>query len=443
MNSEFQKTGKYKDKPAYGLAYSYAQSIAQILYEVLDHKRPIDRTLKKFFTESTKCGSRDRHFISESLYSLMRWYGWLRFKLPKSMPKDAFDSKPFALSLAAALCLDQHPLTDISEIFLDRSYVDTSVLQNNFALLEDKKEMLKKNFKFKNIEINQLVPEWFAAELPNDINMPSLLASLQLRPPVWLRLQTENHDAVLHDLVTHNLSPVKHDKITNAVKIPNAKFNIRDIYSYKEGAFEVQDLASQCLGLVCNAQPGETWWDISAGGGGKSLLLADAMKGEGKLIATDKREWILKEIERRAQRGGFKNITIKLLEEVFAEKIQFDGVLVDAPCSSIGTWRRNPDMRWNFKSDICATYTTVQLEILRIAQNQVKSGGTLVYATCSLSKTENERVVETFLREFPEYTLENFKHPLTGVDTKGLMRINFLPDDCDAMFATRLRKQLI
>ncbi len=204
------------------------------------------------------------------------------------------------------------------------------------------------------------------------------------------------------------------------------------------GGFEFQDLASQCIGLVCQAKENEKWWDVCAGSGGKSLLLADEMQNKGKIMATDIRKKILEQFKKRIKRTQYTNIKIKDLGDVCFSQELFDGVLVDAPCSCTGIWRRNPDLRWTSNADICKKSTQNQLEILRMASMKVKEKGILIYATCSLSQQENEEIISNFLKQNKSFQLESFINPLTGEQTKGMLRINFQPFDNDGMFVARL-----
>ncbi len=422
-------------------ALSYSKAIAEIFYLSFSKHSPADRELKSYFRRQTECGSKDRHFISEATYSLFRWYGWLGKRLPKIKPENPLESKKFCLALSAALWLDQHEISDISQEFFRAAEVNSEIIGIAPDDIASKKKGLACFFKFQKLDICQLVPSWLPKELPEEVELTEIISSFLRRPPVWLRLQNNPNESILNELNEHNLNPQRHPKVTNAVKIGSTKFNVNAIKAYQKGYFEIQDLASQCLGLVCQAAPGETWWDVCAGGGGKTLLLADQMKGKGSIIATDKREWILKEVQTRMKRSCFKNIKTMLLENVLSDQNTFDGVLVDAPCSSTGTWRRNPDARWTAQADICKKFSNTQKEILTFSAEKVKSDGVLVYATCSLSIQENEHIVEWFLKQFPNFKLEKFHHPLTDKLSDGMMRINFMPNDCDAMFTARFRRK--
>jgi len=191
---------------------------------------------------------------------------------------------------------------------------------------------------------------------------------------------------------------------------------IYELACHREGRVEIQDLASQSIGLSVQAEPGHFVWDVCAGGGGKSLQLATIMHNSGAVYATDLRAVALADLRRRARSAGFTSIRAHewdgaLLPD-FGKTVTrrggFDRVLVDAPCSGSGTWRRNPDGR--LRADLSdpaslSGLTTVQGHLLGVAADGVKPGGRLVYATCSWLAAENEEIVAAFLAARPEFSL--------------------------------------
>ena len=192
------------------------------------------------------------------------------------------------------------------------------------------------------------------------------------------------------------------------------------------------------------AHPGEHWWDVCAGGGGKTLQLASMMERRGSILATDIRAYKLEDLKRRAARAAYPNIRCAEWngETVPRGKIgEFDGVLIDAPCSSSGRWRRNPDGRWTSSLERVEELAGIQSRILECASGAVKPGGVLVYATCSLFEREDEEIVRNFLRKHQEYELEPFPDPATGKMTDGMLRTLPWFADCDASFVARMRSR--
>ncbi len=189
--------------------------------------------------------------------------------------------------------------------------------------------------------------------------------------------------------------------------------------AFHEGAFELQDLSSQAVGWVCAPQPGAHWWDVCAGEGGKTLHLAEQMQNRGVVWATDRAEWRLRSLRRRAARAGLFNIR----PEAWTGSDRppgfgaFDGVLVDAPCSGTGTWQRNPHARWTAAPEDVTELAAVQSGLLRRASAAVKPGGRLVYAVCSLTMDETCRVADDFESDHPAFEPETVVDP-TGIQAR-------------------------
>ncbi len=205
---------------------------------------------------------------------------------------------------------------------------------------------------------------------------------------------------------------------------------------YKAGVIEIQDLASQHIVAAVAPKPGEKIWDACAGAGGKAIALASQMNNKGAVIATDLYEQKLVELKRRAKRGQLLNIRsfvwdgqqpLKLPQEI-ARQQGFDKVLVDAPCSSSGTWRRNPDARWRLSADDNAELMALQQRLLTLASQSVRPGGELFYATCSWQVEENEQQVADFMQQNDGWQL--LEQTMLGAPEQ----------DADTMFVARLKR---
>jgi 16S rRNA (cytosine967-C5)-methyltransferase len=183
--------------------------------------------------------------------------------------------------------------------------------------------------------------------------------------------------------------------------------------AFHKGLVEIQDEGSQLIAHLCQVQPGMRVLDFCAGGGGKTLGLAAAMGGKGIIYAMDNDSRRLEKGRRRYRKADIHNVEVRSLEDeknrkwLRRQKGAMDIVLVDAPCSSSGTWRRNPDLRWNNYGPSLEEIKISQAEILERVADKVKPGGRLVYATCSLFAEENEEQVEAFLTKHPDFTLIN------------------------------------
>jgi 16S rRNA (cytosine967-C5)-methyltransferase len=181
--------------------------------------------------------------------------------------------------------------------------------------------------------------------------------------------------------------------------------------AFKKGMIEIQDEGSQLLALIANAKPGQQVLDYCAGGGGKTLALAAAMQGKGRIVAMDIDARRLAKAKPRLTKADVHNVELRpILDDkhkkwLRRQKETFDVVLVDAPCTSSGTWRRNPDLRWNHYGPSEEEIREMQTDILDKVWDKVKKGGRLIYATCSLYREENEMQVENFLQNHPEFKL--------------------------------------
>ena len=193
----------------------------------------------------------------------------------------------------------------------------------------------------------------------------------------------------------------------NALVLTERK-NVFLTEAFKKGMFEVQDASSQLVAAFSEVEPGQRVIDTCAGAGGKTLHLAALMQNKGQIIALDIYGNKLKELKRRAKRGGAHNIDTRAIESsktIKKLKNSADCVLIDAPCSGIGVLRRNPDAKWKLQPEFIEKLKATQSEILSAYSNMVKTGGKLVYATCSILPTENEKQVEEFLNNNTDFKL--------------------------------------
>jgi 16S rRNA (cytosine967-C5)-methyltransferase len=175
--------------------------------------------------------------------------------------------------------------------------------------------------------------------------------------------------------------------------------NVLGLASHQEGLFEVQDEGSQLAGVLVDARPGMRILDLCAGAGGKTLLLAAALQGEGRVDAHDIDREALERLRHRAERAGAAT-TVRILHAVPEEA--YDAVLVDAPCSALGSIRRGPDVRWRTDVASFARWPAIQHALLETAVARVRAGGRIVYVTCTVRPEENEDVVRALLEAHPE-----------------------------------------
>ncbi|RMD82151.1 MAG: RsmB/NOP family class I SAM-dependent RNA methyltransferase [Lentisphaerae bacterium] len=432
-------------------ALCYARVTAQVLKSIFTSRNPADRELRSYFKQHREHGSRDRRIIANCLFAAFRWWGWLKIH-PQLSPwervAEASDDELLKSEQQALICLAAQWLDGIDEdielwpIWAETAGVPVPEPLSAEADLTSKAVQFAEWLDLSAIpDARALVPDWIWDEIQHLALSPEkVISAFNRRPPLWIRCQHEPEEEVLEELRRHLVTP-EASPLPGAYSLGFSHVNLYLLPPFKQGWFEIQDFASQVIGYATGASPGERWWDACAGAGGKSLQLAWMMRNRGRIIASDIRAYKLKDLRRRARRGQFFNIMYKPWERTripVSEKT-FDGVLVDAPCSCSGTWRRNPDARWTSPPDITHKLATVQYDILTKALKAVKPGGKLVYATCSICRTENEDVVCRFLRENPAFQLQPVRHPLTG-KMEEFIHIYPWDYDCDGSFVVVMQK---
>lgn len=241
------------------------------------------------------------------------------------------------------------------------------------------------------------VPAWTEAEMEVT---DAWLVSLQREPKLWLRAKRGTAAALARTLFLADASAVVPEAI-----LFRGEEDLFKTPEFHAGEFEIQDIASQVVGLLCAPQPGETWWDTCAGEGGKTLHLSDLMQNKGMLWASDRAEWRLTKLKRRAGRAKVFNYRSAHWDggPKLPTKTKFDGVLVDAPCSGIGTWQRNPQARWTTEPKDVRELSVVQKKLLQHVAPSVKPGGKLIFSVCTLTHAETTEVVADFNASQPDF----------------------------------------
>lgn len=257
------------------------------------------------------------------------------------------------------------------------------------------------------------------------------------RPPVWIRIVQKQASGTVIEALQRDASASVLEQCGQRAAL-EAPRSLYEAEAFKAGWFEIQDWASQDIAAAVAAQPGDFVWDACAGAGGKTLAIADRLGGKGVIYASDIREWKLEELSRRAKRAGYFQIrTLKWdggspsFPGEAGKKGGFDWVVVDAPCSSSGTWRRNPEAKYRFHAGDLGELTDLQLRLLTNAAGATNRSGRLVYATCSYFMDENENLVQRFLSSpaGANYRLEDQR--LLGCPGK----------DADTMFVAVMRRE--
>ena len=375
-----------------------APLVVQQVADAVAAGHPADSTLSNHFRSHRELGSRDRRFLSNLVFSFFRWRGWTKH-----------------LETGPALVLSQR--LDAAEIHPSIAILaDTPDLQPLARLSLDEKAAAA------GAHIEDLVPAWLrqALYMP-DVHLRKCIEAFQKRPPTWFRIAKGHAEDVLRELESKSISYQRHETISGAVAVTGSPVIPTPLV-------EIQDLASQTVGLICDPKAGESWWDVCAGSGGKSLHLADLMENRGSILATDIRESALEELRRRAKRAGANIIKTRGAGSPAHE--DFDGVLVDAPCSGIGTWSRNPDARWRTSAEDVLNRANVQAQLLRESAGRVRAGGRLIYSVCTVTAGETVDVVNAFLRDRADFILDSEPHWIWPWD-----------GPCDGMFVAPMKRR--
>ncbi len=286
-----------------------------------------------------------------------------------------------------------------------------------------------------------VAPGWLLGKLYasgiGDDELPALVD----RAPLDIRVNRARADPAAVIAAIEGATPSPH--APDGVRLPTGT-QIEALDLWAEGAIEVQDEGSQIVGMAAAAQPGMTVVDLCAGAGGKTLALAAAMKGEGRLVACDIDRARLSRLAPRAARAGVGFIDTRLLDpgkeaEMLADLAgQADVVLIDAPCSGTGTWRRNPEARWRLTPTRIERLVASQRGLLALGAGLVKPGGALVYIVCSLLDEEGADQIAAFIDANPGWTLASLTLP-AGRQHGGGVRLTPARDSTDGFFVARLQ----
>jgi 16S rRNA (cytosine967-C5)-methyltransferase len=256
--------------------------------------------------------------------------------------------------------------------------------------------------------VSKAAPAWLSEHMEVT---PAWVRALQTAPKLWLRARRgQGRDLALKLAGCRSFGA---GSLADVVEYSGGQDLFRTA-AFHAGEFEIQDLHSQTVGWICNPQPGEAWWDACAGEGGKTLHLSELMDNKGLIWASDRSAWRLQRLKRRAGRAKVFNYRTAPWEggPRLPTKTKFDGVLLDAPCSGVGTWHRNPHARWTTTGQDVKELSSLQKQLLQHAAAAVKPGGKLVYAVCTLTREETVEVVEAFEKASPQFVAAPVANPL-------------------------------
>lgn len=364
-------------------------AVLDALKQIFEDKKYADKVIEKVLKQNPKWGARDRRFIAETTYDIVRWYRLLKFVTNT-------EDNNYWMLLGAWCALNEHEIPDWDE----------------FKEVNRKQILKRYEEARQSIADFESIPDWLHEQGMQELGRiwPEELKALNEEASVVLRVNTlkinrrELIDALAEQEVETDINPGYKDAI-----ILKRRQNVFLLPEFKAGLFEVQDAGSQAIAPFLQAEPGMRVIDACAGGGGKSLHLAALMENKGKIISMDTEEWKLNELKLRARRAGVGNIEIRWIENTKTIKRldkAADRVLLDVPCSGLGVLKRNPDAKWKLTPEFIENVKRVQAGILNDYATMVKQGGKLVYSTCSIMPSENEKQVENFLKHNSNFALE-------------------------------------
>lgn len=364
------------------------------LDQIFFKKKFADKAIEQSLKSNKKWGSRDRKFIAESTYTIVRYWRMLN----EMMGINAEENSDYLWKLFAGYLIWKNiPLPSWEEF--------SSIDQNN--ILNEKESKLAER------KVKESIPDWLdeLGEKELGEQWDSEIAALNKEAPVILRSNTLkiSREALQRKFLEIGIqtSPLE---FTDDALLVEQRQNLFQTPYFKEGYFELQDASSQLVANYLDVKPGMRVIDACAGAGGKSLHIATLMQNKGKIISLDTEEWKLNELKKRAIRNGVNIIETRAITSSKVIKRLADSadrVLLDVPCSGLGVLRRNPDAKWKLTSERIEELKSLQQKILENYSVMVKPGGKLVYSTCSILPSENEGQIERFFKS--EINRQKFK----------------------------------
>ncbi len=371
-----------------------------IIVAARDQGAAADTLIARYFADRRYAGSKDRRAVRELVYAAIRQLG----DRPRS-------GRSAMLALAAA-----DP--DIAVLFDGVAHGPAAIGSKEVAATPG------------------IAPGWMLAKLSASGVEDSQLPALIDRAPLDVRINRMKNSAPVID----GAEPIA--GLPDGLRLPSGT-NVEQLDAWKDGALEVQDAGSQMVTLAAKALPGQRIVDLCAGAGGKTLAMAAAMHNSGNILATDTDRGRLSRLTPRAARADASIIETRLLNPGWeAEALEdwtgiADCVLIDAPCSGSGTWRRNPEARWRLSPDRIERLCATQQHLLEVGAGLVKPGGALVYIVCSLFDEEGPGQVAQFLGAHPTWRADTLDLPAGRAHGPGV-RLTPGHDDTDGFFVARL-----
>ncbi|OYU96400.1 MAG: RNA methyltransferase [Bacteroidetes bacterium B1(2017)] len=370
------------------------RAVNRAIYAIFEEEKYADKVLEKILRSNNLWGARDRAFIAENTYDMVRYWRLIR-AVAELETHELNETNLFTL-FGTWQVLKGVALPKWEEF----KNVDEKRVHHNYKILKTQRKMAYS------------LPDWLDdlgyEELGKQWNKE--VEALNETAPVVLRvnaLKTNKADLV-KSLAEKGIltEPVQGCKDALILK---QRQNLFITQEFKDGMFEVQDASSQLVAEFLKIEPGNRIVDACAGAGGKTLHIASITQNKGRIISLDTEQWKLDEAKKRARRAGVSNLETRLIEGNKTIKKLYDTadrLLLDVPCSGLGVIKRNPDAKWKLSMEFINKVKGQQEAIINDYSKILKPGGKMVYATCSILPSENQKQVERFLKTHPEFVLE-------------------------------------
>ncbi|MCS5490704.1 RsmB/NOP family class I SAM-dependent RNA methyltransferase [Algoriphagus limi] len=353
------------------------RGVHSALDAIFEQGQYADKVIERTLKSNPKWGARDRSFIAETTYEMVRWWRLINYLSPSN---------------------------DYWDLFGTYWLMQGNELPNWEEFSKINPEKIKEKYeKLENPAILESVPDWLYQLGKKELGeeWETELHSLNEEAEVVLRVNTlkTTRERLKAQLMEEGIRTYQIKGYPDAL-ILEERQNVFRTAAFKAGLFEVQDASSQLVAAALGVEPGMRVIDACAGAGGKTLHLAALMENKGKILSMDLEEWKLQQTKLRARRNGIDIIERKVIEgskTIKRLKESADRLLLDVPCSGLGVLRRNPDTKWKLSPGSIQKVEETQAEILQTYPSMVKKGGQMVYATCSILPSENEKQVQKFL----------------------------------------------
>jgi len=367
-------------------------AVVSVLQDIFEKNTQADKAIQNLLKSNPKWGSRDRRFLADTSYSVVRWYRLYH----EILGHEPSSQESWWEILGIHWTLQGETLPPIEE----------------FKSLNQKTIKAKQKELSSVLKIKESIPDWLDELGSNELGSAWSECITNLNAPQEVNLRVNTLKSNVKDCI-RTLAEEGHETTSDEnnciTLIKRAKLS--HLKSFNKGYFEVQDRGSQLIAPYLNPKTNSVVIDACAGAGGKSLHLAALMKNKGKIVSMDVHNYKLKELQKRAKRAGVSIIKTTLINDetlnTYSQKADY--LLLDVPCSGLGTLKRNPGAKWQMSLSFINEIKKVQQTIINTYSDMVKKGGYFVYATCSVLPSENQKQVNQFLssKQGSEFKLIN------------------------------------